>query len=450
MIALKTIVTILILLPATLAWPRDMKTVTDKEVRDAYIYLMGRVLVLRQEQLDLTKNDMKWNQIYHREVGAVKWANPNLDVAYSEAWLAIDDKTCTIVEVPEIKNRYYTVQVLNGWGETTANINDREYPKTPHGKFAFCLKETKNSLPAGVVRVNLPNKKSRVLSRIEIAGNIQEATALQQQIKLYSTGTPEISESPKVPEFENAKLPGIEIFTNAQQILDSEKDINPNMGGVQRKVLAVQTAANNKITKEATEKSINTKAIPAFENLRDIVLIKKNGWGYPRRAGNYGSDYEARTYINLAGIWANNSKEAFYVGCLTDNKGEMLDGASVYTLTFTKNKFPDNFVRYFWSVTAVDGKDYRVIQNDQNKFIINNRTDLKANPDGGTTIYFSHKQPANVPVQNWMPTPASGPFVLTFRFYGGNKDVINHKYQLPGLIKSSSLAQVNSGTESTY
>ena len=86
---------------------------------------------------------MKWNELIHREPGGVNWANPNLDVVYSEAWLALDDKSCTLIDLPEIKGRYYTVETLNGWGEVTANINERNFPKHPFGKFAFCLKDAK-------------------------------------------------------------------------------------------------------------------------------------------------------------------------------------------------------------------------------------------------------------------------------------------------------------------
>lgn len=130
--------------------------ISDRDVFDAYEYMLGRWLVLRQENLDF-KEGFKWNQIIHREPGGVDWANPNLDVIYSEAWVAVDDKSCTLIELPEIKGRYYTVQALNGWGEVSANINERNFPKHPSGKFAFCLKGAKGiTLPKGTQRVDLP------------------------------------------------------------------------------------------------------------------------------------------------------------------------------------------------------------------------------------------------------------------------------------------------------
>src|SRR6476646_2291927 len=106
----------------------------DRDIVEAYEYMLGRLLVLRQENLDF-KEGFKWNEIIHRAPGCVDWANPNLDVVYSEAWIALDEKSCTLIELPEIKGRYYTVQILNGWGETTANINERNFQKHPFGKF---------------------------------------------------------------------------------------------------------------------------------------------------------------------------------------------------------------------------------------------------------------------------------------------------------------------------
>ena len=73
------------------------------------------------------------------------------------------------------------MQTLNGWGETTANINERNFSKHPFGKFAFCLKGATAVLPKGTLRVTLPNRKSRMLMRIELGANPAEAIALQKK-----------------------------------------------------------------------------------------------------------------------------------------------------------------------------------------------------------------------------------------------------------------------------
>ena len=106
---------------------------SDQEISDAYIYLLGRELITRQQQVDFDKEGFVWNQLLHRKPGGVDWPNPNLDVTYSEAWVTLDEASALLVTVPEIKGRYYVVEFLNGWGETVANINERVFPDHPSG-----------------------------------------------------------------------------------------------------------------------------------------------------------------------------------------------------------------------------------------------------------------------------------------------------------------------------
>ena len=108
------------------ATPSD---VSDQDIADAYLYLLGRLLVLRQENIDFRDEGFKWNEIIYRTPGGVTWANPNLDVTYSEAWIAVDENTPVILEVPKIEGgRYYSWQMLNGWGETRS---ERLKPANP-------------------------------------------------------------------------------------------------------------------------------------------------------------------------------------------------------------------------------------------------------------------------------------------------------------------------------
>ncbi len=180
-------------------------SLSDQEISGAYIYLLGRLLVTRQQQLDFQEG-FRWNEIRHRKPGAVDFANPNLDVAYSEAWVAVDENSCTIVSVPKIEDRYFTVQFLNGWGETLANINKRVFPKRPYGDFAMCLQGSNVSLPADAQRIDLPVKHSRVLARVALGDDWDKAVALQQQFRFRATGSP-VPDSPKTPIFELRRRP---------------------------------------------------------------------------------------------------------------------------------------------------------------------------------------------------------------------------------------------------
>ena len=109
---------------------------------------------------------------------------PDPDVASSEAWLAVDEGSAVVLDLPRIEGRYYTVQIVNPWGETLVNINDRTFPQHPYGGFAFCLQGSRVSLPPGVERIDLPNRKARLSARIELGATPDEAAALLRQLSL--------------------------------------------------------------------------------------------------------------------------------------------------------------------------------------------------------------------------------------------------------------------------
>jgi hypothetical protein len=402
--------------------------IADRDIVDAYEYMLGRLLVLRQEALDL-REGFKWNEIIHREPGGVTWANPNLDVAYSEAWIALDETSCTLVDLPEIKNRYYTMQVLNGWGEVTANINERNYPKHAFGKFMLCIKPAKITLPKGVIRIDLPSRKSRVLFRIELGANPAEALALQKRVTMKAMGSPKIDKAVVAPDFPNTRLPGVEAFDKADEIVESEDDINIGMVGVQETASAVQAAIADPKERARIDDLIKKRAIPSF--LGEIPKLGKavNGWLRPPVIGNYRSDYLTRSIVNYAGIWANTSREVVYF------TGQNIDGSLTYTQTYPADALPASKAKYFWSVVAVDGTDFHVIANPLNRHVFNKQSALKFNDDGSLTLVFAPKLPPDTPESNWMPTPQGKRYNLTYRFYGPPKDVIGGTYAPPPLVQ---------------
>jgi hypothetical protein len=401
---------------------------TDRDIIEAYEYMIGRWLVLRQETLDL-KEGFKWNEIIHREPGGVAGANPNLDLAHSEAWVFVDEVSCTLIDLPEIKGRYYSVQVLNGWGEVTANINERNYPKHPFGKFALCLKGNKAPLPKGTQRLELPSKKSRILMRIELGANPAEATALQKRVTMKATGAPKPDKAVVEFTFTNDKLPGVEAFEKTAEILESEPDLNKGMVGVQEKVMAVVKAIADTTERARIDDVIRKRAIPTFLAETRKPGTAKQGWVRPRAAGNYGSDYLMRSATNLIGIWANTPKEAVYFGAVG------IDGNQTFTQTWPADALPASKAKYFWSVIVVDGLQYRVVPNPLNRFLLNKQSPLQFNPDGSLTLAFAPRQPPGVPPSNWLPTPEGRRYNMTFRFYGPVKDVADGTYYPPALVQ---------------
>jgi hypothetical protein len=408
----------------------------EQEISDSYIYLLGRLLVLRQQQLDF-KEGFKWNQLVHRKPGEVAWANPNLDVAYSEGWVAVDETSCALVTVPKITGRYYTVQFLNGWGETVANINERIFPTHPHGQFAVCLKGADVKLPATVQRIDVPVKHMRVLSRVELGADWKQAEALQKKFTIRSTGQPAVPEIPRTASFDVNNLPGVEAFDSADAVLDSETDINPGMERLQASTRAIARAVRDPAERQRIDKVVRSKAFADIKAALSTIGGSKveNGWVLPSTSGVYGNNWLIRTLINDGGIWANVPEEVIYFKAFADVDGVPLTGDNSYALRFTKEQLPAQYATYFWSVIAVDSAERRVLPNPQKRYLLNKESKLQYGPDGSLTLYFGDKRPAAVPQANWLPTPKGVRYSLTFRFYRPKGAVAERTYFPPKLEK---------------
>ena len=370
---------------APTAAPAESKTAayTDQDISDAWIYLLGRLLVLRQQKADLAEG-WTWNTLVHRKPGAVDWPNPNLDVAYSEAWVAVDANSCTLVTVPRITGRYYTVQFLNGWGETVANINERTQPAHPSGEFAVCLQGADVKLPANTTRIDVPVQHMRVLARVELGDDWNQAIALQHAFAMRATGAPTPPKLPIVPDFDAQHLPGVEAFDDGAAVLDSERDINPGMEGVAAKARAIAEGVKDAAERARVDKVIREKAQADLAKAAALIGhgTVKGGWVRPAVAGTYDDDWLGRTLVNLGGIWANRLDEVIYYKASMDGAGAQLNGDHVYTLTFPKDALPPKFARYFWSVIAVDPVFARVLPNPKHKFLLNRESGLKPETGG--------------------------------------------------------------------
>ena len=408
---------------------------TDRGISDAYIYLMSRLLVLRQQQVDFQEG-FHWNTLIHRKPGDVQWPNPNLDVAYSEAWVAVDENSYLMVSVPKITGRYYTVQFLNGWGETVANINERVFPQHPYGEFAVCLKGSPVAVPSGVQRVDVPVKYMRVLSRIELGSNWDAAVALQHKVELRATGSPTLPTVPKTVMFDLEALPGVEAFESAELALDSEADINPGMDSLQATTRAIAKAIHDPAERQRVDQVIRSKAFAHFKKAMPTLGdgTVRNGWALASTIGVYGNNWLLRTLVNDGGIWANSFDEVIYYKAFFGPDGTPLSGDHSYTLNFMKAQLPAQYATYFWSVIAVDAVHRRVLPNPKKRYLINKESKLQYAKDGSLTLYFADAKPEGAPDANWLPTPKGQGYSLTFRFYRPKGAVADRAYFPPTLV----------------
>jgi len=408
----------------------DKQTVTD-----AYVYLLGRAIVIRQEQTDLKEPGITYNVIKYNPAGSADFVNPNLDVAYLEAWIAVDDKTPMLLEVPEVKGRYYTAQILDEWGEVITNINERNYPSHPFGKFVLVAPGSKAKVPADAVRIELHSRKAKLLGRVELKTDPTGAMALQKQFKLTPLGKPVIRPAAPMASFGNKELIGVEMFDNVEAVLASALDISPIAEQMQAKVRDVARQAMDPKQRPILDQLIKEEVVPQF--LKYSVTksgVFKNNWLATLGTGNYAADYWKRSSANLVGLWANSNDEVIYFVGTRDADGQPLNGANDYVLEFSAANRPDAVVNAYWSVILLDVPDYRVVKNPLNRFNFNSDSGLKSEADGSLKILFASKPNATVPESNWLPAPEGKGFSLTLRIYVP-KDLVKRGEWFPPALK---------------
>lgn len=405
---------------------------SDKEIVDAWTYLYGRYLVVQQENHDINVEKVGYNKIKYNPLGSAQFVNPNLDVAYLEAWLAVDKDHAVILNVPRVEGRYYTAQLLDGWGEVIVNINERTFPKKPYGKYALVLKGSNPPIPADAQRIELPAAKAKMLARVELKGTPDEAQKLQKEFTLDVPAGINIEPPPVIAEFTPAVPIGAAMFDNVTTVLASYPDAMPKAAAYQRLALKVgEYVQKGSTERDRVETVIRKQAIPNFLSSVKGFGKQKGGWSVTYASGKFGNDTYARDIINYGGLWANTVSEALYFIGQTDSKKQALNGSNNYEIRFPKGGMPDTQVNAFWSLTLYSVPDYRVVANDLKRYNINNQSKLQPNADGSTSIWLGPNKPKDGFESNWLPTPEGKGFSLNFRMYVAKQDVLSGKWFPP-------------------
>ena len=404
------------------------------DITDSYLYLLGRLLVLQQEHVDFRALGLKWNTVVHRPPSQVGSSNSNLDLATSDAWIAVDDRSCTVIDVPVITGRYYTIQLLDMWGETIANINERTYPTHPAGAFLVCPRGARVTLPPGSTteRIDLPGHKARLLAHIALGHDATEAVAIQQRIKVRATGTPHIAAPVAMPLFTFGALPGVEAFETAIDVLASEPDTHPASDMLRAKVRAVAAAASaSEAERERIDDVIRHRAVSALRRYVKGMDLMGSGWTRRRHAGTYHDAWHMRTVANLTELWANDHTELVLFG---NGTAQPLNGRHTYTMRFPKDDLPDSHVKYFWSLTCVDATSLRVVPSHK-RCVLHSDSRLERGDDGSLTLYLGPHKPSHAPEPNWLPTPVGESYVLTWRSYGPDEATLSGRWFPPAITR---------------
>jgi hypothetical protein len=358
---------------------------------------------------------------------------PNSDTPYSMLWLDLRAEPM-VISVPAVeKERYYSVQLIDGNLYNYGYIGSRATGNEP-GHYLVVGPDWKAETPAGIKKVfrsstpfALTIFRTQLFNPDDMPNVVKVQAGYNAQPLSAFLKHPAPAAAPKV-NFVSANTKGIkehfyEYLDAALQFVPETPDtkelrarlarigVGPGKTFSFKDLSPEQKVAVMQAMKEGDEKVDKFLA----SGLKDI-----NGWKIGSAFGDavfYNGNWLLRAAAAKAGIYGNDAVEATYPMTRSDASGEMLDGSKHnYTLTFPAGQLPP--VNAFWSVTMYDGKTQLLIKNPINRYLVNSPMlpNLKKNSDGSLTIYIQKDSPGADKESNWLPAP-NGPIYVAMRLY---------------------------------
>lgn len=379
---------------------------------------------------------------------------PNNDTFYSSAWIDLKDGP-VILSHPDLGSRYFLFQIACIDGDNFAAVGSRP-TGSKAGNFAIIGPGWKGVLPPGITE--LPRSRSNsvyLLGRTLVDGpaDAEAVRKLQDQyaltpLSLWGKSDAVVPESRDVwKPFDNTADPLADWKTmNRAMTEDPPEERLSKILGLFAKV-GIGPGQDVDVQHYATKRGLAKAAIDGRQLILDInrsnnpfMGEKINGWSIPPATfGRYGlvDDFLLRAVLCHAGIITPWAEDAYATNTTTDINGDIVDGSKPYVIHFAPDKMPK--VHGFWSLTLYDST-FNLTPNPINRYSIGNRSKgLKLDADGGLTVYLQHESPGAEKESNWLPTPPSGIFTLTFRAYWPDKSVAEEKWSPPSVMPESDL-----------
>lgn len=405
--------------------------------------LLGMYRWLSEQVLDPSTRKAGFNQYFHwtklSTPEASPFPAPNNDTLYSTAWLDLRREPA-ILEMPDAKGRFYTVQVMDMSTETIGNFGRRLYG-TKKNVFAVVGPGWKGKLPPEVRAVARSETSfAHIIMRVLVDGpeDAPNVTALQQRFSIaslsrYRAGLKGAGDAEPFPPYKattaTERMTMLDRIIRASPVRASDRGMVASFAplGVGPFTSSFKVATSEGLLAEAER-----DAKDAINQLGPRSGAYVNGWRVPPRAiGVYDVDYLQRASVWDGGT-ANVPEESFYPTALLDAAGQPLDGsAGRYVLRFPAGALPP--ARAFWSLTMYSFGDNQLVANPIGRYSIGDRTrGLRRDPDGSLSITIQADQPGEALFANWLPAPRKR-FYLVLRLYGPEDSAISGRWTPPAI-----------------
>lgn len=409
---------------------------------EGFIYGLPLVMnyaVMQEFAVDKNSGQFKapFNEIYnmHHVATPADTAviTPNSDTPYSILWLDLRAEPM-VISVPTVeRDRYYSVQLIDGNTYNFGYIGTRATGTEP-GDYLVVGPDWKGETPIAIKKVfrsTTPFTFAAFRTQLFNPDDMPNVEKIQAGYKAQPlSGFLKQPAPPAAPKIEFVPATTAGIKENFFEYLDAALQFvpeTPRDKAIRAKLAKIGIGPGK--TFEFKELSLEHKAeiLVAMKQGDDKVVKwlasgnkEINGWNIRSFFGDeafYNGDWLMRAGAAKGGIYGNDAVEAMYPYTRTDAAGEPLDGSKHnYTITFAPGQLPP--VNAFWSVTMYDGKSQFLVKNPINRYLINSPMlpAMKKDADGSLTLYIQKDSPGADKEANWLPAP-NDTIYLVMRLY---------------------------------
>lgn len=355
---------------------------------------------------------------------------PNNDTVYSGALLDFRDEPM-IVSLPDIEDRYWSLQVANPYTENKFYVGSRATGGNG-GHHAFIAPDWQGELPPGVIPHRLDYDSAMIALRIGvIPGDEQDLRELNKlQRKAVITSLSNFADESKrgqadIPAaaMSRPQFEGDLAFYQLMAAMMTQYPPASRHEALVNQFKLIGLEVGKPFDPDALDEPTRRGLVRALADGKKIMKwkVKYRGTPYPTRwnnlhPGTYDFDYFDRAAGALEGLFVHDRAEAVYFSTYESGDGKFLDGSKKYKLHFDKDELPPTLKNGFWSLTMY-GPDFQLVKNDIGRFSIGDRTlGLKFNQDGSLDVYIQNTPPEGRE-SNWLPAPPEGIFRINYRIY---------------------------------
>ena len=399
---------------------------------------------------------------------------PNATTLYGTGFLDLRDGP-VIIEVPEITDRYFSVQIMDPYGLFRVIVGS-PFNGTAARKYILIPPGFSGQVPASFPTTDILQWPSitafaGVRMAVETGSDAEIATinAYQDQVTVtpladwLENGNKGVDQADRdivpgdfvvpdgLPDYavgQVDKQTAAQFYTLLNVILN-----DPTMPVLEDSLLETQMldqlesiGIGSGLTFDWTALSPDMQAAletgfkAGFDSVRATLrtnLIDMNGWGLIRNDGGFETRWMDRAVVADA-AWAAPDRNISHSGAFLfmDADGELFNGEDKYTLTFDMNDLPP--VTQFWSIPIYDTNGY-FVANEISRYTVNSfmlaAGDL-VTKDGKLVIYIQNEKPTDPDqARNWLPAPVDG-FRFAARFYGPYASIADGTYDMPKVVKA--------------